>query len=129
MAPTGLTHMQFFLLRALEHESITGLLRSQSQLADDLHIDRMTVSNVVRTLESKDLIVRGVHPDDPRANSVALTPAGLELVRHASTLVFTEQEAFFGDLGDEGKAAFSTMLDQLLRHEARRSTEAAKKID
>ena len=118
MAPTGLTHMQFFLLRALEHESMTGLLRSQSQLADDL-----------RTLESKDLIVRGVHPDDPRANSVALTPAGLELVRHASTLVFTEQEAFFADLGDEGKAAFSTMLDQLLRHEARRSTEAAKKID
>ena len=122
MAPTGLTHMQFFVLRALEHASATGMMRSQTQLAGDLHIDRMTVSKVVRTIESKGLAVRGVHPADPRANSVALTPAGLELVRHATALVFEEQEAFFGHLGQDGKAAFGTMLDQLLGHEARRST-------
>ncbi len=128
MAPMGLTHMQFFLLRALEHASVTGIVRSQTQLAENLHIDRMTVSKVVRTLESKGLVVRGVHPADPRANSVALTPAGMELVRHATTLVFTEQEAFFSRLGQDGKAAFSTMLDQLLRHEASRSMAPGEEV-
>ena len=120
MAPTGLTHMQFFLLRALEHASVKGIVRSQTQLADNLHIDRMTVSKVTRTLEGKGLVVRGVHPADTRANSVALTSAGMELVRHATRLVFTEQEAFFSQLGQDGKVTFSTMLDQLLRHEASR---------
>ena len=62
----------------------------------------MTVSKVVRTLESEELVVRGVHPADPRANSVTWTPAGMQLVRHATRLVFTEQEAFFSQLGQDG---------------------------
>ena len=111
---TDLTHMQFFLLRATEHVASLGEVPSQSRLADAMHIDRMTASKVLRNLEAKGLLVRAVHPDDPRANSVALTDAGGVLLRRATLLAVTEQDRFFGRLGAARKAEFSAMLDELL---------------
>ena len=111
---TELTHMQFFLLRAAEHVVSLGEVPSQSRLADAMHIDRMTASKVLRNLEAKGLLVRAVHPDDPRANSVALTGAGALLVRRATLLVVAEQDRFFGRLGEARKAEFSAMMDELL---------------
>ncbi len=52
---TELTHMQFFLMRATEHVLSLGETPSQTRLADQLHIDRMTASKVLRTLEAKGL--------------------------------------------------------------------------
>ncbi len=114
---TGLTHMQFFLLRALETVVGLGEVPTQSRLADGLHIDRMTASKVLRNLEAKGLLVRAVHPDDPRANSVALTEAGAVLLRRATLLAVTEQDRFFGRLGAARKAEFSAMLDELLTND------------
>lgn len=117
VAQTGLTHMQFFLLRATEHLTSLGAIPSQTRIADGLQIDRMTVSKVVRTLEAKGLLTRAVHPDDPRAKGVALTAEGQRTAQCATHLVHAEQERFFGRLGADGKAAFSDMLDTLLRFE------------
>ena len=114
IAPTALTHMQFFILCATRRLAAIGALPSQSRIADGLSVDRMTVSKVVRTLEAKGLVVRTVHPDDPRANCVALTAEGTALQRQAALLVHAQQELFFGRLGEDGKAAFSNMLDTLL---------------
>lgn len=116
LAPTGLTHMQFFLLRAIEHVVSLDRVPSQTHLAECLYVDRMTVSNVVRTLEAKGVVVRGVHPEDPRANSVDVTPEGARLRAQATRLVMAEQDRFFGRLGDENKARFGIMLDTLLEH-------------
>jgi len=112
LAPTGLTHMQFFLLRALEH--CAGTQPSQTSLSDLLQVDRMTVSKVVRTLEARGLLTRTTHPGDPRANVVELSEAGRELVEEATELAFAEQDGFFGRLGIERRAEFSAMLDELL---------------
>ncbi len=114
---TELTHMQFFLMRVTEHVSSLGETPSQTRLADKLQIDRMTVSKVLRGLEAKGLIARAVHPDDPRANSVALTAGGSALLRRATLLAITEQDRFFGRLGPDRKAQFSAMLDELLLHD------------
>ncbi len=126
---TELTHMQFFLLRATEHVVKLGEVPTQSRLADGLHIDRMTASKVLRTLEAKGLLVRAVHPDDPRANSVALTEAGAALLRRATLLVVAEQERFFGRLGEARKAEFSTMLDELLSNDGCPFAAASKEPD
>lgn len=117
---TGLTHMQFFLMRALEQAALERTIPSQTHLADALLIDRMTVSSVLRTLEGKGFVIRGVHPDDPRANCVSLTDAGAALLDTSTLTVMAEQERFFGRLGPEGKTAFSAMLDQLLDQEGTR---------
>lgn len=114
LAPTGLTHMQFFLLRTIEHVVALGRVPSQTDLADYLHVDRMTVGNVVRTLEAKGILTRGVHPQDPRANSVQVTDLGARLRARATELVMSEQDRFFGRLGHDGKAQFGAMLDRLL---------------
>jgi len=126
---TELTHMQFFVLRMIEHVSSLGAVPSQTRLADQLHIDRMTVSKVLRTLEAKQLVVRAVHPDDPRANSVALTADGAAVLRRATVLVVTEQNRFFGRLGPERKAEFSAMLDELLDIDGCRNTRPAMEFE
>ena len=117
LAPTGLTHMQFFILSAVAHLTGLGEAPSQTRIAGGLQVDSMTVSKVVRTLEGKGMLARAVHPADPRAKCVALTTAGTDMLRQASRLVGAEQERFFGCLGRDGKAAFSKMLDTLLEQD------------
>ena len=112
--PTGLTHMQFFVLRAIEHVSLNGGMPSQARIAEFLRVDRMTVSKVVRTLETRNAVARDVHPDDCRANSVALTPEGDRMVKQATDLVLTEQDRFFGRIGPDMLGLFDTLVDQLL---------------
>lgn len=129
LAATELTHMQFFLMRIIEHVSSLGETPSQTRLADRLQIDRMTVSKVLRTLEAKGLVVRAVHPDDPRANSVALTAEGSSLLRQATRLAIAEQDRFFGRLGPARKAQFSAMLDELLNNEGCRMSPLAPEME
>ena len=111
---TGLTHMQFFAMRVVQHVAALGEVPSQTHIADLLHIDRMTISKVLRTLEGRGMIARAVHPADPRANSVAITAAGHALLREASDLANAAADRFFDRLGPERKQAFSAMLDDLL---------------
>lgn len=127
--PTELTHMQFFMLRVAEHVAKRGEIPSQSRIADAMHIDRMTASKVLRTLEAKGLLARAVHPDDPRANSVALTEAGAALVRRAALLAWAEQDRFFGRLGEARKAEFSAMLDELLTNDGCPFAVVSKELD
>ncbi len=114
LAPEGLTHMQFVLLRATQTLAEAGHRPTQARLADTLATDRMTVSKVLRLLEQKGLMARPVHPDDPRAHHVQLTPAGADAMARAVPLVLAAQERFFGRLGADRLSAFSDMLDELL---------------
>ncbi len=114
LGPTGLTHMQFFILRAIEHVTLQGRTPSQTRIANFLTVDCMTVSKIVRTLEARGAVIRGVHPDDPRANSVELTTDGRRLLGQATDLVLTEQDRFFGRIGPDMKALFETLVDRLL---------------
>ena len=74
----------------------------------------MTVSKVLRLLEHKGLMARPVHPDDPRAHHVQLTPSGAGVLGRAVPLVLAAQDRFFGHLGADRLTAFSDMLDELL---------------
>ena len=114
LAPLGLTHMQFVLLRATSYITDLGERPSQSHLASALATDRMTVSKVLRTLEAKGLISRRTHPDDPRAHLVELTEAGEDSVSQAVPLVLKAQDAFFGQLGPARMEQLGALLDALL---------------
>ena len=126
---TGLTHMQFFLLHAVEVVAGRDEVPTQSRLADAMHIDRMTASKVLRNLEAKGLLVSAVHPDDPRANSVLLTDAGTMLLRRATLLAMAEQDRFFGRLGAARKAEFSAMLDELLANDGCPFASVSKELE
>lgn len=104
-----LTHPQFVVLTTL-----AALLRqqewvSQTDIARFSDMDVMTVSQIIRLLVKKGLIMREVHPKDSRANIILLTDMGLQKVNQALPLVEGIDQAFFGRLENN-----TEVLNQLL---------------
>ena len=104
-----LTHPQFVVLT-----SLAALLRqqewvSQTDIARFSDMDVMTVSQIIRLLVQKDLIIREVHPKDSRANIILLTDTGLQKVNQALPLVEGIDQTFFGKLKNK-----TEILNQLL---------------
>ena len=104
-----LTHPQFVVLTTL-----AALLRqqewvSQTDIARFSDMDVMTVSQIIRLLVKKDLIMREVHPKDSRANIILLTDTGLQKVNQALPLVEGIDQTFFGKLENNTET-----LNQLL---------------
>ena len=104
-----LTHPQFVVLTTL-----AALLRqqewvSQTDIARFSDMDVMTVSQIIRLLVKKELIMREVHPKDSRANIILLTDTWLQKVNQALPLVEGIDQAFFGKLENNTET-----LNQLL---------------
>ena len=104
-----LTHPQFVVLTTL-----AALLRqrewvSQTDIARFSDMDVMTVSQIIRLLVKKGLIMREVHPKDSRANIILLTDTVLQKVNQALPLVEGIDQAFFGKLENN-----TEILNQLL---------------
>ena len=107
-----LTHPQFVVLT-----SLAALLRqqewvSQTDIARFSDMDVMTVSQIIRLLVKKGLIMREVHPKDSRANIILLTDTGLQKVNQALPLVESIDQAFFGKLEDTTEV-FNQLLMKL----------------
>jgi DNA-binding MarR family transcriptional regulator len=94
LRPFGLSHSQFVLLATAAWYGEQELL-TQARLAELSGVDVMTTSQIVRTLLTAGLLSRGEHPDDSRANVVAVTPAGRARASAAITVVEQVDEAFF----------------------------------
>ncbi|MEU8658361.1 MarR family winged helix-turn-helix transcriptional regulator [Actinoplanes philippinensis] len=112
LKPFDLTHVQFVLLATLTYLQASGAV-TQKALADMAVTDPMMVSQVLRTLESRDLVHRPPHPTDRRARAVAATDRGRALANQAVVAVEACDAAFFAALGD-GLPAFTGSL-RLLR--------------
>lgn len=103
LKPYGITHVQFVLLATLTHLAASGPVTQQA-LAELAATDPMMTSQVLRTLEGRDLVHRRAHPTDRRARALAVTAAGRELVNRAVVAVEECDAAFFAALGDAGPA-------------------------
>ena len=104
-----MTHPQFVVLTTL-----AALLRqrewvSQTDIARFSDMDVMTISQIIRLLVKKGLIMREVHPKDSRANIILLTDTGLQKVNQALPMVESIDQAFFGKLENSTET-----LNQLL---------------
>lgn len=109
--PFGLTHVQFVLLASLTWlNSDTPV--TQRELAEHAHTDQMMTSQVLRALEAKGLIDRGLHPTDARARALTPTTEGAALANAANTAVEAVDQAFFSRLGDQ-QPHFTAMLRHL----------------
>ncbi|WP_130736026.1 MarR family winged helix-turn-helix transcriptional regulator [Flavobacterium sp. J27] len=99
--PLNLTQTQFVLLASLgwlskENENVT-----QIDIANQGNLDRMMVSKVLRTLESKKFINRQEHPTDTRAKVINLTDKGAIVLQKALTAVENADIEFFSVLGNQ----------------------------
>ena len=109
--PLNLTQTQFALLAALgwlsrENENVT-----QVEIANQANADRMMVSKVLRTLETKKFIYRKEHQTDTRAKVIKLTNEGAEILQKALTEIETADVAFFSVLGEASYSFHQSMAN------------------
>jgi len=110
LKPHELTHVQYVLLAALVwSQSHTDAPISQADLAEFAATDRMMTSQVLRALETKQLIHRNHHPSDGRARSLRATPAGIAAAQRATHDIEAADRTFFAPL-DAHTSAFVAQL-------------------
>lgn len=108
-----LTHSQFVLLASTLWLSSQKQDVTQIVLSQHTKIDPMTTSTVLRTLQSKGLLVRQEHSTDTRAKTVALTDNGVKVAQLAVKAVEKFDKQFFEPLGDNVQS-FNGYLQKLL---------------
>jgi len=107
LRPFGLTHVQYALLSVLVSAERKGM--SQSEASSISGVDPMTTSQVLRALESRELVLRQAHPEDRRANRVVITTSGRNLVRKAQPKVDRADAEFFAGLGGDRSRFFNAL--------------------
>jgi MarR family transcriptional regulator, organic hydroperoxide resistance regulator len=111
LQPFDLTHVQFVLLASLTWLRSDGPV-TQRALADHAHTDPMMTSQVLRTLETKELVRRAGHPTDGRARALTVTSKGAALANAANAVVEGVDRTFFGQLGAD-LPGFTVLLRRL----------------
>lgn len=109
----GLTQAQYSILAATSYLGSTNDVVSQQSVATQLSMDKMMVSDVVKTLEKKKWLLRKPHPADARAFSLHLTSEAKQLLKQATPKVEEVDERFFGQLKREDLCKFASFLGQL----------------
>jgi DNA-binding MarR family transcriptional regulator len=99
LMPLGLTHPQFVLLACIGWLTKEGKEVSQVMLARHCNMDITMTSQVLRTLEKKELIERRGSLEDSRAKNPWLTPSGGQILEKALPAVEKTDTDFFGKHG------------------------------
>jgi len=110
LAPLGLTHVQFVLLASAWWLNREGHTPTQVALAAFAGTDVKMTSQVLRSLQAKQLLARHVDPADTRARRVTVTAAGEALAPRAIAAVEAVDEAFFAGLPRERVLELMTRL-------------------
>lgn len=97
----GLTHTQFVLLSVLAMLSKSERIVNQTDIANHSKTDRMMVSKVLRTLESKKYIDRAGSTHDTRIKIISLTENGMRVLQKAINIVESVDAEFFSILEDD----------------------------
>ena len=116
LTPLDLTHVQFVLLACTWWLNRQRQHPSQIALAAFAGTDVKMTSQVLRSLERKDLVERAVDPADSRARRLRLTRRGARLAPRAIAVVEQVDEEFFESVSSEGALHF---LRHLARPEAK----------
>ena len=99
-----------FLVHLLHHPDELGRV---GRLAEEFSLSRATVSDAVRSLESKGLVRRELWPGDARVATLKLTPAGKEAAAGLSGWADVVEEQL-GTLGAEEKVSVMRFLMRLI---------------
>ncbi|RAP32447.1 MarR family transcriptional regulator [Candidatus Marinamargulisbacteria bacterium SCGC AG-410-N11] len=95
----NITHVQFVILANIKWLTLSKQLVTQVLIANLSKIDPVVISNVLKTLESKQLVKRKTSKDT-RFKEVKLTKEGLDLLALAISEVETFDTDFFKDCPD-----------------------------
>ncbi len=106
-----ITYIQFIILAGILELGLDYKWVTQQTIVTERRLDKAMVSNVVKTLLEKKLIVRGQHPSDSRAWVLKLTETGEKAVVQAKEIVKKIDDIFFSNIDKE---ILRTTLKELL---------------
>lgn len=106
-----LTHLQFITLALVAWFGHDGKPVTQVELARAAGIHPMQVSQTLKALDAKEMVLREASESDARAKQVEVTSKGLKALRAALPKVIEVQSQMFGDAGKPG----GDLLVRLLR--------------
>ena len=109
----GITHTQFVILASTHWLFKQNADCTQIDIAKHAQMDVMMTSNVIRTLEKKNILTRTNHKTDTRAKVVNLTANGLEILKIAVKKVEKFDRNFFKNLKNSNN--FNAELNRLLK--------------
>ena len=109
----GLTQAQYSILAAVSYLGSAAEVVSQQDVSNQLSMDKMMVSDVVKTLEKKGMLKRNPHPYDGRAVALQLTFEARRALKVAIPLVEAIDEGFFGKLGPDKLKVLKQLLVDL----------------
>lgn len=119
----NITYIQFVILAtAFVLQDEQGWITQQT-IASQRRLDKVTVSNTVKTLVQKGLIRRSHHPTDHRAFIIKLTLRGREVAARGKEIAQTTDETFFSNIDSDN---LRTILKKLLSENSKffRNTES-----
>lgn len=121
LQPFGIGSTEFVVLGNAVRLTMQGQVVTQTGLAEATKVDRMTISQTLRSLEKKGLLERSNTSKDKRTFHVVPTKAGIELADTALGGVIQAHSVFFAPL--EGKAApFLAAMQRLIEENNNEST-------
>ncbi len=113
-----LTHTQFVILANTFFLGIKKESVNQMDISNQIGIDKMLTSNVLKALIKKGLIQREEHKVDTRAKVIKITKTGQIILKKAVKEVEDFDKLFFSKLSNAGK--FNSELIKLLNKESSR---------
>lgn len=100
LARLELTDLEFCVLSGVRYlTEVDGAAPTQVAIAGYFNVNVMTISQLVRRLEERGLLLRRRHASDTRARALFLSPKGRSLLGEAFALAERSHETFFG-MGD-----------------------------
>jgi Transcriptional regulators len=94
-----LNHSQFVIMTSIHWLTLHNDEVTQVSLAQHTKMESMNVSQILKSLQSKNYIIRKEHPTDTRAKIVFLSSTGEQLIRQAIVDVDIVDKNFFKKLG------------------------------
>ncbi len=96
--PLGITQVQYSILATASYLASASDTVSQQDVANQLSMDKMMVSSVVKTLEARGLVIRKRSATDGRAFTLELTRSARALLKVVTPAAEGVDEGFFGEL-------------------------------
>lgn len=94
-----LNHSQFVIMTSIHWLTLHNDEVTQVTLAQHTKMETMNVSQILKSLQSKNYIIRREHPTDTRAKIVFLSSTGEQLIKQAIVDVDIVDKNFFKKLG------------------------------
>lgn len=111
LKPAGITALQYTALTVLErHDGI-----SAARLARDSFVTAQSMADMVRALESRDLIRREPNPVNRRERLILLTGAGRRLLADYAEPTHRLEERMVAEMSTEEADAFRAALNEAWR--------------